>query len=335
MVIRYDRLTAAAIVLAAVGAAGCSERDAPPVAEVQAAAPSMPRPVPTTFTSEEPLPEEVPAPVIDTGPVSFADGEAAYHARNYTEAARVFARYVEQRPANAWGHFMLGLSAWKSGDLDRAEDAFEEALRLDATHVKSLVNLGRVLIEQDRPGEALEKLARATDLDPQSGDVHRLLGRTYGAQGHTADAMNAYRRAIAIDPRDSWAMNNLGLLLLESGRAEDALPLLARAVELRKDVPAFQNNLGMALEHSGHFAAAADAYGGALAADPGYVKAQRNLARAAQVKDAPPAPFDLEAAAKRAGEVVASWHDEASVYSALDGPEELPVRTADDDTGRR
>jgi Flp pilus assembly protein TadD len=41
----------------------------------------------------------------------------------------------------------------------------------------------------------------------------------------------------------------------------------------------FHNNLGMALEHTGRFRAAATAYKAALAADPGYDKAKRNLAR--------------------------------------------------------
>ena len=60
-----------------------------------------------------------------TGPVSFADGEAAYQAKKYGDATAIFERYTEQRPKNAWGHYMLGLSAWKSGDLAKAEQAFE------------------------------------------------------------------------------------------------------------------------------------------------------------------------------------------------------------------
>jgi Flp pilus assembly protein TadD len=41
----------------------------------------------------------------------------------------------------------------------------------------------------------------------------------------------------------------------------------------------FHNNLGMALEHTGDFKAAATEYKAALAADPGYDKAKRNLER--------------------------------------------------------
>jgi tetratricopeptide (TPR) repeat protein len=160
------------------------------------------------------------------------------------------------------------------GDLARAEEAFEKALSIDPNHVRSLVNLSRVLIDQKRVDDALVKLTHAGDIDPDSADVQRLLGRAYTAQGRTDKSVDAYRRAIALDGRDAWSMNNLGLLFLEQQHADEALPLLARAVELRKDVPAFHNNLAMALEHTGRFVAAAAEYRGALTADPGYAKAR-------------------------------------------------------------
>ena len=122
------------------------------------------------------------------GPASFADGEAAYQARKYGEATAIFERYTAQRPKNAWGHYMLGLSAWKSGDLAKSEQAFEKALSIDPHHVKSLVNLSRVFIDQKRHDDAIDRLTRAAEIDPESVEVHRLLGRTYHAQGKTDEA---------------------------------------------------------------------------------------------------------------------------------------------------
>jgi predicted Zn-dependent protease len=299
---RHTGLVTAALAVAAVITTGCFDRGkAPATGREQESKRSVHDSAPTKPAHEPPITEAPPTPVT-LGPVSFTEAEAAYQAGYYAEAAQLFARYVEQRPANPWGHFMLGLSAWKAGDSGRAEHAFEDALRLDPRHVKSLVNLSRVLLDGNRPGDALDALSRALELDPASNVVHRLLGRAYSAQGKTDAAVDAYWHAIELDGQDSWAMNNLGLLLLEQGRAADALPLLARAVHLRQDVPAFQNNLGMALEHTGHFPAAAVAYSGALEADPDYVKAQDNLARVAQVRSNPQDSFDLAATAQRFAE---------------------------------
>ena len=227
---------------------------------------------------------------------SFAEGEAAYHAKKYDEAVAIFEGYTERRPGNAWGHYMLGLSAWKGGDRPKAEMAFEKALSIDPRHVKSLVNLSRVFLEQKRHDDAIERLTRAADIEPESGEVLRLLGRTYYAAGRKDEAEQTYRRAIELNELDAWSMNNLGLLFLETKRADEALPLLATAVELRKDVPEFQNNFGMALEHTGRFKAAATAYSGALAADPNYVRAKQNLARVEAVKAGPEEPFEVNQA---------------------------------------
>ena len=194
-----------------------------------------------------------------TGPVSFADGQAAYQARKYSDATAMFERYTGQRPANAWGHYMLGLSAWKSGDLAKSEQAFEKALSIDPHHVKSLVNLSRVFIEQKRYDDAARQ-ADACGRDRSRIDRGASAARPYlrTRRERPTRPMDAYRRAIELNELDAWSMNNLGLLLLETKRADEALPLLAKAVELRQGVPAFHNNLGMALEHTGRFKAAAD-----------------------------------------------------------------------------
>ena len=217
--------------------------------------------------------------------VTFADAQTAYNKRHYREATESFDNYVQRHPGNSFGLYMLGLSAWKSGDLDRARDAFERSLAIDSTNVKTLLNLGRVLLDQGKPNDALDRVNTAIALDSGSADAHRMLARVHVALGEREPAEEEYRVALSIDPGDSWSMNNLGLLLIDPGRYEEALPPLARAVELRPDAPAFANNLGVALERTGHPGAAANAYRGALAADSTYAKAQRSLARVTGVTD--------------------------------------------------
>jgi tetratricopeptide (TPR) repeat protein len=280
---RPTRRVSAAFLLAAFVAAGCSKHDEPLQAKAASSDIAKTKPVGTAGGSADAKRSEdvgVPAPAPTMAvPMTFAEGKAAYTAKNYGEATAIFERYTERRPGNAWGQYMLGLSAWKSGDLAKAEGAFDAALKNDPRHIKSLVNLSRVLIEQKRYDDAVEKLTRAADIEPDSIEVHRLLGRTYHAQKKTDEAVEAYRRAIELNELDAWSMNNLGLVFLETQRMEEAVPLFAKAVELRTKEPAFHNNLGMALEHTGRFGEAAAAYQGALTADPGYEKAKRNLTR--------------------------------------------------------
>jgi Tfp pilus assembly protein PilF len=145
--------------------------------------------------------------------------------------------------------------------------------------VKTLLNLGRVLLDQGQADDAMVRIAAAIQLDTGSAEARRMMGRVQTTRGQRDSAIASYRIALSIDPADSWSMNNLGLLLIDQGRYEEALPPLARAVELRPEAPAFANNLGAALERTGHLRAAADAFRAALTADSSYTKASHSLAR--------------------------------------------------------
>ncbi|MET0165763.1 MAG: tetratricopeptide repeat protein [Vicinamibacterales bacterium] len=296
----------AAVLVAAFAAIGCSKQGGTSQSKASSDVATT-KPVTALATGGAETDEKglgASALAAITGPASFADGQAAYQAKKYSEAMAIFEAYTDRRPGNAWGYYMLGLSSWKSGDFAKSEQAFDKALSIDPRHIKSLVNLSRALIDQKRHDDAIDRLTRAAEIDPDSVEVQRLLGRTYYAQGRTDESEAAYRRALDLNERDVWSMNNLGLLLLETMRAEEALPLFAQAVELRKEVPEFHNNLGMALEHTGRFKAAATAYNGALTADPQYAKAKQNLVRVEAVKSGPEEPFELGAPTKEPVETV-------------------------------
>jgi predicted Zn-dependent protease len=251
-----------------------------------------------------------------TGPVSYADAEAAYAGRNYDEAVDLFAAYTRSSPDNPWGHYMYGLSAWKAGDREQAIVAFDEALRLDPQHRKSLLNSARVLLETSRPREALERIEHALSLEPLSGEGLRLLGRARYELKEIPEAIDAYQQAIALDERDVWAMNNLGLIYIQQDRSDIALPILARAVELRSNSPVFQNNLGTALERTGHFAAAGKAYEAVLAADSTYGKAAASLERVTPHVASDTSTVDLAAVAAEFREAVRSWRDSTASQDA-------------------
>ena len=238
-----------------------------------------------------------PTPV--TPPPSFAEGEAAFSERRYAEAVELFGRYVESHPDNAWGHYMLGLSSWKSGDLARAESSFVRSLELDPRHVKSLFNLSRVLLDAGRPREARERITTALAIDSTSGEGYRLLGRARAALNQPNEAITAYRLALGLQPEDVWSMNNMGLLLVQQQRYDEALGPLARAVQLDSTVAVFHNNLAIALEHTGHYTLATQAYQRALAVDSGYTKALLSLARVNGRKEDPALiPVDLAVVAE-------------------------------------
>lgn len=289
------------MVIAAYAIAACSDHTP---REARANEPvASPTNVPVTNTSTT----EKPALVI-SGPVTFEMADSAYRVRRYDDATVLFKTYTDSRPSNAWGFYMLGLSAWKSGDLEQAESAFGQALSIDSTHVKSHLNLSRVLLEEGKPDSALEHIEQALALDSSSSEPLRLQGRAFEAQGKTDDAIVAYQGAIVQNDSDTWAMNNLGALYIRLERYEDAIGPLARANEIEDQVATFHNNLAMALELTGRFEQAVEQYRAALAIEGTYGKAVSNLQRVEKVKQDPSiTPVDLTERAKSFQEEIAKW----------------------------
>lgn len=216
---------------------------------------------------------------------NYTEAEALYGAGQYSEAAAVFAACTHTRPANLWGHYMLGLACWKSGDLNGAAVALEAALAIDNNHLKSQINLARVQLAAGDFSQAHSHALMAVALAPAQVQSHRILGRTFHNLGMAEEAINAYRSALAINAADAWSLNNIGLILIEEERFMESLGPLARAVEVRDDVAAFRNNLGVALERTGRYRAAAASYRGALEIEKGYSRAATSLARVEGLTD--------------------------------------------------
>lgn len=259
----------------------------------------------STVTSTPVQPE--PTPVE---PVTYAGADSAYRGKRYSDAVSGFTSYTRTKPSNPFGFYMLGLSAWKSGDLKTAEQAFRQSISLDSTHLKSYLNLSRVQIEAGQPDSALVTLEQALRVDETSSEAYRLQGRAHDALGESAAAVKSYHEALSLEPRDVWSMNNLGLSLIHQGAFDDALRPLARAVQIEPGVATFQNNLGMALERTGHFNAAADAYRSAVSVDSTFGKASSNLQRVQTLKEDPNTPtLDLKVLAQQFEQQIRDWNE--------------------------
>ena len=289
------------IALAAVVATGCGRNDRSETTASSGANPPLVSGVSTDTGTSESTPPEVTS-------VTYEQAESTFGSGKYPEATQQFSIYTVTHPDNAWGHYMLGMSAWRSGEPDRALDAFDRSLELDPTHRKSLFNSSRVLLELGRGQDALERIEKALSQEPTSNEGLRLLARARYQLGQVDQAIEAYRRALIIDDHDVWSMNNLGLIYIDQERSSDALPPLARAVQLRGSAPVFQNNLGVALERSGYPVAASKAYEAAIAADSSYRKASVALARVTSGEQQPESEsVDLDGLAQQFVAELDTW----------------------------
>lgn len=209
---------------------------------------------------------------------TYETGEAAFKAGSYRSAAEMYKARVGAKP-DANGFYMLGLSAWKSGDFAASKDAFDKAIELDPKFAKSYFNEARVLLDMKRAPEALELIEKGRGIDSASVDGVRLKARAQSESGDVEGAMQTYRELLVHDDADTWGLNNLGVLLLDRGEFTEALGPLARVVQVKPTAPLFQNNYGMALERSGYKVAALRHYEVAVRNDSTFTKAVKNAER--------------------------------------------------------
>jgi Flp pilus assembly protein TadD len=76
--------------------------------------------------------------------------------------------------------------------------------------------------------DAIEKLGRIVEENPQSADAYNLLGYSFRNAGNTTRAMQAYKRALTLDPKHTGALEYQGVLFVMLGDLDKANDNLAR-----------------------------------------------------------------------------------------------------------
>jgi len=120
------------------------------------------------------------------------------------EAHRIYARAVEEFPADKQVLYLAGDLRYHEGDFAGAVGPLARAFELDTTDGDPLVHLRDALIMLGRPDEALAQVRRGVAANPE---LARLLWETHLRLGDDAAALEVARRAAAGgDPDDVLAV---------------------------------------------------------------------------------------------------------------------------------
>jgi tetratricopeptide (TPR) repeat protein len=102
----------------------------------------------------------------------------------------------------------------------------------DADRVQGLCERVDLLLDLNRPQEALPLVAKALTFDPTSITAHCQQARVWKALGDVPTALKAAEAAIALDPQEEWGHRLRALILLDAGKGEEALEAALEAVRL-------------------------------------------------------------------------------------------------------
>ena len=176
-------------------------------------------------------------------------------------------RLVEQRVKSQQGHRSLRDSAesynslgtlyYQQGDMDRAIQAFENALKRSPHHKTAKQNLHQLFrqkafnaLKRNAFDEATTYFEKAIRLDPENATTYRIMGDGYALASEFSQAITYYQKALDLAPDDAEARKNLVLSY---------------------------NNHGVTLRNRGEWDAAIRAYRDALELQPTYQLSRTNL----------------------------------------------------------
>jgi Flp pilus assembly protein TadD len=93
----------------------------------------------------------------------------------------------------------------RQGRAAEALELIEQTLKTSPLSARANAELGRALLDLDRAQDALPRLQKAVELDPNAWTVRMLLGKAYLRLGRTEEGERELRLG-----REGWARDNHG-----------------------------------------------------------------------------------------------------------------------------
>jgi len=164
-------------------------------------------------------------------------GRAYYTKSSIPEARKAFLTVLQLDPRDAKAENNLGLILESEALPDAAMDAYRKAIQWQELSVhpseQPYLNLGSLLMEQSRTGEAIPLLQKAVELAPKDAICRLKLGTAYLRLGKLIDARRDLEKAVQLAPDDPAAHYQLGKLYKEMKAVDRAKAEFDRTAELQ------------------------------------------------------------------------------------------------------
>jgi len=159
----------------------------------------------------------------------------------FDDSIRLFKKVLAGDPDYKGVNFFLGLSYFGKNEFLPSIDCFERELKTPKPHPRTQYYLGLALQSTGRVNEAIAHLNQSVAQDPKDGDSLYELARLHkNASLHSIEALKA------LDP-DSFQMHALmGEVYADQERYSDALDEYQKALTKRPDAPGMQFLIGVA-----------------------------------------------------------------------------------------
>ncbi len=210
-------------------------------------------------------------PVQDPAALAHALNERGVtyaRAGNVEAAQQAFEQAIRTRPEMPSAYNNLGNILRRQNRLQDAEFAFLRSIALDPFDTSGLINLSRLYWNQGRYGEATVLLRNATRVKPDEPEAWRALGQLLVEMSQTQESLTIFRKLLELAPRDAEAHMELAKVHHELRQWSEAEAAYRRALELDPNLSAAHANFAFLLSDQGLTAEARQHYSRAYDLQP-------------------------------------------------------------------
>ena len=169
-------------------------------------------------------------------------GRAKYNENRFEEALAAFQQYLKLDPRSVRGEDNLGLSYQGLGRTEEAVLAFKNAISWQRESLQQgnpgpSINLGALLLDENKPEQAISYLAQAAVIAPDYARTHEYLGKAYDRVGQLDKAQGELEKALALEPQSASLHYMLGQVYRKQGLGDKANGEFDRSAALRRESP--------------------------------------------------------------------------------------------------
>ena len=152
-------------------------------------------------------------------------GEVRTNEQQFAAAIQAYQRSLALVPRVVTAETSMGWCAELLSRLEDAATAYRTAIGWEVSKPDDptpFLGLGRVLVKQNRPAEALPFLRQAVEMEPASAEAHEELGKAYSLLNELAAAQQEIEKAMELAPKVVRLHFMLGQLYRRTGQMEKA-----------------------------------------------------------------------------------------------------------------
>lgn len=147
---------------------------------------------------------------------------------------------------------LLNINPDSQEALQYLEPFYKNFLKDNPTHIATHKNLGIVLMQNNKPDEALNHFLRANELSPDDFDITVNLARLYFILGKLKDSEHMYRIAVRLSPDLAPLHQSLGTVQISLGKTDEAVASFRNAVRIDPQYTVAHEQLAYIIRHVDH-----------------------------------------------------------------------------------